>query len=83
MTFLHFRFKDRLGLLADGALAPAEDAALRAHLQISLGGDQGGQAGADELVIVGDDEAEGCHGGLHAKRDPVWSEGSPTAVRGG
>jgi hypothetical protein len=32
MTFLHFRFKDRLGLLADGALAPAEAAAVRAHL---------------------------------------------------
>ncbi|MBP6703054.1 MAG: zf-HC2 domain-containing protein [Vicinamibacteria bacterium] len=32
MTFLHFRFKDRLGLLADGSLAPAEAAAVRAHL---------------------------------------------------
>lgn len=33
MTFLHFRFKNRLGLLATGALAPAEAESVRAHLR--------------------------------------------------
>jgi|CXWL01.1.fsa_nt_gi hypothetical protein len=32
MTFLHFRFKNRLGLLAADALASAEAASVRAHL---------------------------------------------------